>query len=61
MSVTAETDLLPLTDEQKAILKECRNEAMRWTLVARIPEAGAFSGIAQDLDYLCAQLGVKDD
>ena len=51
----------PLTDEHKVILKECRNQAMRWTLAARIPEAGAFGGIAQDLDYLCAQLGVKND
>jgi hypothetical protein len=50
-----------LTDEHKAILKECRNQAMRWTLDARIPEAGAFGAIAQDLDYLCAQLGVKND
>lgn len=51
----------PLTDEHKAILKECRNQAMRWTLDARPPEAGAFGAIAQDLDYLCAQLGVKND
>lgn len=51
----------PLTDEHKAILKECRNQAMRWTLEARIPEAGAFGGIAQDLDYLCGQLGIKND
>ena len=51
----------PLTDEQKAILKECRDQAMRWTLKARIPELGAFGGIAQDLDYLCGQLGIKND
>jgi len=51
----------PLTDEHKAILKECRNQAMRLTLEARIPEAGAFGGIAQDLDYLCEQLGIKND
>ena len=50
-----------LTDEHKAILNECRNQAMRWTLVARIPECGIFGGIAQDLDYLCEQLGVKDE
>lgn len=47
----------PLTDEQTAILKECRNRAWRWTVEARVPEAGVFGGIAQDLDYLCGQLG----
>ena len=51
----------PLTDEHKAILKECRNQAMKWTVEARIPEAGAFGGIAQDLDYLCGRLEVKND
>lgn len=50
----------PLTDEHKAILKECRNQAMLWTLKARIPESGAFAGIAQDLDYLCGQLGLEE-
>ena len=48
----------PLTDEQKAVLKECRNEAMKWTSQARIPECGAFGGIAQDLDWLCGQLAI---
>jgi hypothetical protein len=56
----AEQDAL-LRQEHKAILMECRNQAMRWTLQARPPEAGAFGAIAQDLDYLCAQLGVKND
>lgn len=45
-----------LSDEHKAILRECSNQAMLWTLKARIPEAGAFGEIAQDLDYICEQL-----
>ncbi len=49
----------PLTDEQKAILKECRNQAMKWVTQARITECGAFSGIAQDLDWLCNQLVIE--
>ena len=49
------------SDEHKEILRECRNRAMRWTVKARIPEVGVFSGIAQDLDYLCEQIGVKND
>lgn len=61
LAVAAPQPAQPLTDEHEAILKECRNQAMRWTLEARIPEAGAFGGIAQDLDYLCAQLGAKND
>lgn len=50
----------PLTDEHKAILKECRDRAMEWTMKARIPECGVFSMIAQDLDYLCGQLGLEE-
>ena len=48
----------PLTDEQKAVLRECRTQAMTWTSKARIPECGAFGGIAQDLDWLCSQLAI---
>lgn len=61
ISAPAQQERRTLTGEHKAILMECRNQAMRWTLGARIPEAGAFSRIAQDLDYICAQLGVKND
>lgn len=50
-----------LTDEYKAILKECRDKAMDWTVCGRIPECGMFSQIAQDLDYLCEQLGIDND
>ena len=46
----------PISDEQRAVLIECCNHAMAWTAVARIPEAGAFGEIAQDLDWLCDQL-----
>lgn len=46
-----------MTDEQKAILLECRNQAMKWAFEGRIPECGAFGGIAQDLDWLCTELG----
>ena len=49
----------PLTDEQKAILKECRNQAMKWALQARVPECAGFAGIAQDLDWLCNQLAIE--
>ncbi|AMD43448.1 hypothetical protein ZC03_071 [Pseudomonas phage ZC03] len=50
-----------LSDEYKDILKECRNKAMYWTMYGRIPECGVFSQIAQDLDYLCDQLGIDND
>ena len=46
----------PLTDEQKAVLRECLYQAMKWAAQGRIPECGAFGGIAQDLDWLCNQL-----
>ena len=53
----------PLTDEQKAVLRECRDQAMKWTAQGRIPECGAFGAIAQDLDWLFDQLaahGIKE-
>ena len=46
----------PMSDEQLAVLIECRYQAMKLTVTARIPEAGAFGEIAQDLDWLCDQL-----
>jgi hypothetical protein len=52
-----------LTDEEKAVLRECREQAMKWTVQARIPECGAFGAIAQDLDWLCDKLaahGIKE-
>jgi len=54
----------PLTDEEKAVLRECREQAMKWTVQGRIPECGAFGEIAQDLDWLCDQLaahGIKEN
>lgn len=54
-------DTQSLSDEYKAILKECRDKAMDWTVCGRIPECGMFSQIAQDLDYLCEQLGIDND
>lgn len=48
----------PLTDEQKAVLRECRNQAMKWAAQAKIPECAAFGEVAQDLDWLCGQLGI---
>ena len=56
---TAPPKAQPMSDEQLAVLIECRYQAMKWTAVARIPEAGAFGGIAQDLDWLCDQLATK--
>lgn len=41
----------------RKVLAECRDIAMEWTLRGRIPECGKFGEIAQDLDYLCDQLG----
>lgn len=61
---TQEQAKQPLTDEQKAVLQEARLTAMKWAGDARIPEAGAFGGIAQDLDWLCWQLsfnGIKGE
>jgi hypothetical protein len=49
----------PLTDEEYKALVDARNEAMLWAIKGRIPECGAFAGIAQDLDYLCEQLSIE--
>lgn len=51
----------PLTDEQKAVLRECRKKAMKWTAQAGIPECAAFGEVAQDLDWLCGQLGIAEN
>jgi hypothetical protein len=45
-----------LTDDQRTALIDARNEAMQWALKGRIPESGAFAGIAQNLDFLCNQI-----
>lgn len=52
---------ISLTDEHKDVLKGCRNVAIEWSMRGRIPECGKFSQIAQDLDYLCNQLGIDND
>jgi hypothetical protein len=49
----------PLTDEEYKALVDARNEAMQWTIKGRVPECGAFAGIAQNLDYLCEQLSIE--
>jgi hypothetical protein len=49
----------PLTDEEYKALVDARNEAMQWAIKGRIPECGAFAGIAQNLDYLCEQLSME--
>ena len=38
----------------RATLLEMRDVAMRWNLVGRAPECGAFSRIAQDADAMLA-------
>ena len=48
-----------LTDDQRTALIDARNEAMQWALKGRIPESGAFAGIAQNLDFLCDQIAGK--
>jgi hypothetical protein len=47
-----------LTDEQSKALSDARNEAMTWAVKGRIPECGAFAGIAQNLDWLCDQFAI---
>lgn len=41
-----------MTDEMIEVLQRIEETAMRWTLVARIPECGEFAGIAQDAGWL---------
>lgn len=40
----------------RKVMAECRDIAMEWTMRGRIPECGKFGQIAQDLDYVCAEL-----
>lgn len=51
----------PLTDEQIKVLMQAYHTAMLMTCKARVPECGEFSAIAQDLDWLCESLGIKED
>ena len=37
-------------------LAKCRDIAMAWTALGRIPECGKFGEIAQDLDAVCEEL-----
>jgi hypothetical protein len=55
----AQRQWVGLTDEEYKALVDARNEAMLWAIKGRIPECGAFAGIAQNLDYLCEQLSIK--
>lgn len=41
-----------MTGEMIEAVQRIRETAMRWTLVARIPECAEFSGIAQDAGWL---------
>lgn len=43
----------------RRVLTECRDIAMGWTILGRIPECGKFGQIAQDLDYVCAELEME--
>lgn len=45
-----------MTDEMLKVLKGCRDTAMAKAASARVPECGDFGGIAQDLDWLVAEL-----
>lgn len=45
-----------VTDEMVEAVQRIRETAMRWTLVARIPECGEFGGIAQDAGWLLGAL-----
>lgn len=44
----------------KIALLDAKALAMRNTIEARIPECGDFGGIAQNLAFVCDQLGIKD-
>ena len=50
-----------ITPEIRRCLIEARRLAMENTLKARIPECGDFGAIAQDLDFICNEIGVKDE
>lgn len=46
--------------EIKSALLDAKAVAMKNTIAARIPECGQFGGIAQNLQYVCEQLGITD-
>ena len=48
-----------LSDDVRRALIDARNLAMTNTVKARIPECGDFGAIAQDLDFICDQLGLN--
>jgi len=46
------------TRQVSEALSRARNTAMNKVLDAPIPECGIFGEIAQDLDFVCAELGI---
>lgn len=44
----------------KLALLDAKSIAMRNTVEARIPECGDFGGIAQNLAFVCQELGITD-
>ena len=48
-----------LSDDVRRALIDARNLAMTNTVKARTPECGDFGAIAQDLDFICDQLGLN--
>lgn len=49
-----------ITKEIVNALLDAKSVAMKNTIAARIPECGDFGGIAQNLAYVCEQLGITD-
>lgn len=56
-----EVSKLLLSDEMKTALLDAKAVAMKNTIAARIPECGDFGGIAQNLAYVCEQLGIEEN
>lgn len=54
-----EQSVTVVTGEMIEALQRIEETAMRWTLVARIPECGEFAGIAQDAGWLLDALKVS--
>lgn len=48
------------TKEIIEALLDAKSIAMKNVFAARIPECGDFGGIAQNLQYVCEQLGITD-
>jgi len=59
-AVFTQREWVGLTQDQRKALLDARNDAMEWAAKGRIPECGAFAGIAQNLDWLCDQLLEKN-